>query len=63
MKSIMLPARLGQEIPGHQVDPPSAHGFLGSRPRPGVNHLDVQPQLLAHVFEQVSIGTDQLLGV
>ncbi len=59
----LQPACFGQEIPGQQIDPTGAHLFLGSRPRPAVNHFDIQPQLLAQVLEQVSIGTDQLLGV
>ncbi|MNN25009.1 hypothetical protein D3C81_1384620 [compost metagenome] len=59
----LLPAGLGQKIPGHQVNPPGAHFLLRTRPRPNVNKVDVQPQLLAQVLEQVGVGTDQLLRV
>ncbi|AGN82712.1 hypothetical protein L483_18985 [Pseudomonas putida H8234] len=56
---LLLPG-VGDEIPGQQVDPACADFFLGTRPRPTVHHLDFQPQLLAQVFEQVGVGTDQL---
>ncbi len=59
----LLPASVGNEVAGHQVDPAGANLFLGSGPRAYIEDVDFQAKAVGQVGDQIGIGPNQVLRV